>query len=84
MCVSLRKIRTKHEFFTFLDSDLHLAQMTLGESHDTLSGHKQSFYELKTYNVSLQEKYGPDPNFAQTDRQGDSFITPPPLTSFLR
>lgn len=34
--------------FHFFSSDLEIAQMT-GQNHDTLSGHKQSFNEVRTY-----------------------------------
>ena len=48
----------------FSASDLGLAQMTLGQGHDKPLAYKQSLCELRTSNVSPEERYGPDKNFA--------------------
>lgn len=40
--------RIKH----FLNNELDLAKMTLGQVHETPSGYKQSLCELSTSNVS--------------------------------
>lgn len=44
--LSIRKILSEHEYFTFPFSDLELDQMTLGQNHHTLLGHKQSFCQV--------------------------------------
>lgn len=57
-----KKKWTGHKFCTFPASDLDLARMTLGQSHDTHLSHKQSLCKGGTSNVS------------RTDRQDDSYI----------
>lgn len=61
---------------TFPSSNLELAQMTLGQNHDTPSGCKQSFCEVRMFYVSPSERYGLD-MIAQTDGQGNSYPPPP-------
>lgn len=71
-----------HEFSNFPAS--HFDQMTLSKGHDTSPGHQQSLCDLWTSNISPNEVYGLDTNFAQTDRQTDKVIAiyPSPLTAF--
>ena len=75
-----RKLRTRHEFLAFLASDLDLANMTLGQGHDTAAGHKQSLCEVRTSNVYPQKNMDRT-RIAQTDGQGFSYISlrPPHL-----
>lgn len=62
-CFWIRNIWTGDEFCTFPASDLHLAQMTLGESFGTPLGHKQSLYEIRTSNVNSLNRYWPNTNY---------------------
>lgn len=38
-CLSIKKIRAGHEFWTFSASELDVARMNLDQGHDTPSGH---------------------------------------------
>lgn len=73
-CFSIRKIKTRHKLYNFLSSYLALAQMTLGQDHNTPSGCKQPLCEVGNCNVPPLERYGPKWLHRQTDRQGDSYI----------
>lgn len=47
----------------FFYNDFELAQMTLGQVHDTPKDQKQSLCEEGTFNVSPKERYRADTNY---------------------
>lgn len=55
-----KKIQSWQKFALFLSVILTLKSC---QGHDTLSGHNQSFYEVKTSNGFSNERNGPDINF---------------------
>lgn len=48
--------------------------MSIGQDQDRLSGQKQFLSKVRTPKVSLINRYEPDINFAETERQRNGWL----------